>query len=73
MIFTLLDLKPDIPIVGGADHVASMDDPLVITSLLTPSALLDAQSLRWTMCATDRCFKNPVTPTFFLYVKKVPL
>ena len=43
MIFTLLDLKPDIPIVGGADHVASMDDPLVITSLLPPSAPLDAR------------------------------
>ncbi|RVW83135.1 Tafazzin [Vitis vinifera] len=47
------------------NHVASMDDPLIIASLLPPNVLLDARSLRWTMCATDRCFKNPVTSASF--------
>lgn len=50
-----------------------MDDPLVIASLLPPSMLLDANALRWTLCASDRCFKNPVTSAFFKYVKVLPV
>lgn len=56
-----------------SNHVASMDDPLVIASLLPPQVLLDARNLRWTLCATDRCFKNPVTSAFFRSVKVLPL
>ncbi|CBI33554.3 unnamed protein product, partial [Vitis vinifera] len=61
------------PLITLSNHVASMDDPLVIASLLPPSALLNAQSLRWTMCATDRCFKNPMTHAFFRCVKVLPV
>lgn len=50
-----------------------MDDPLVIASLLPPSMLFDANGLRWTLCASDRCFKNPVTSAFFKYVKVLPV
>lgn len=50
-----------------------MDDPLVIASLLPPSVFLDANGLRWTLCASDRCFKNPVTSAFFKYVKVLPV
>ncbi|WKA04926.1 hypothetical protein VitviT2T_022920 [Vitis vinifera] len=50
-----------------------MDDPLVIASLLPPSALLIARSLRWTMCAIDQCFKNPMTSTIFRWVKVLPV
>lgn len=56
-----------------SNHVASMDDPLVIASLLPPHVLLDARNLRWTLCATDRCFKNPVTSAFFRSVKVLPV
>lgn len=56
-----------------SNHVASMDDPLVIASLLPPQVLLDARNLRWTLCATDRCFKNPVTSAFFRSVKVLPV
>ncbi|GMN43909.1 hypothetical protein TIFTF001_013105 [Ficus carica] len=56
-----------------SNHVASMDDPLVIAALLPPRVLLDAQNLRWTLCATDRCFKNPVTSAFFRSVKVLPV
>lgn len=56
-----------------SNHVASVDDPFVIASLLPPSVMLDAQNLRWTMCATDRCFSNPVTSAFFKSVKVLPL
>ncbi|CAK8544630.1 unnamed protein product [Lathyrus sativus] len=61
------------PLLTVSNHVASMDDPLVIASLLPPQVLLDARNLRWTLCATDRCFKNPVTSAFFRSVKVLPL
>lgn len=56
-----------------SNHVASMDDPLVISALLPPSVLMDAKKLRWTLCATDRCFKNPATSAFFRSVKVLPV
>ena len=56
-----------------SNHVASVDDPLVIASLLPPRILLDAQNLRWTLCASDRCFSNPVTSAFFRSVKVLPV
>ncbi|KAL7084052.1 hypothetical protein ACP275_14G201400 [Erythranthe tilingii] len=60
-------------LITVSNHVAAMDDPLVIASLLPPSMLLDANGLRWTLCASDRCFKNPVTSAFFKYVKVLPV
>ncbi|MED6156451.1 hypothetical protein PIB30_014417 [Stylosanthes scabra] len=61
------------PLLTVSNHVASMDDPLVIASLLPPNVLLDAKNIRWTLCATDRCFKNPVTSAFFRSVKVLPV
>lgn len=53
--------------------MASVDDPFVIAALLPPSVLFDAQNLRWTLCASDRCFSNPVTSAFFSTVKVLPV
>lgn len=53
--------------------MASVDDPFVIAALLPPRVLFDAQNLRWTLCATDRCFSNPVTSAFFRTVKVLPV
>ncbi|KAL9233313.1 hypothetical protein vseg_008331 [Gypsophila vaccaria] len=61
------------PLVTVSNHVASVDDPFVIASLLPPSILMDAQCLRWTLCASDRCFKNPATSAFFRSVKVLPV
>ncbi|OAY44039.1 tafazzin [Manihot esculenta] len=61
------------PLLTVSNHVASVDDPFVIASLLPPRVLLDAQNLRWTLCATDRCFRNPVTSAFFRSVKVLPV
>lgn len=61
------------PLLTVSNHVASMDDPFVIASLLPPSVMLEAQKLRWTLCATDRCFTNPVLSTFFRSVKVLPV
>lgn len=61
------------PLITVSNHVASVDDPFVISSVLPPQLLLDAKSLRWTLCATDRCFTNPVTSAFFRSVKVLPV
>ncbi|KAL8540915.1 hypothetical protein ACS0TY_002245 [Phlomoides rotata] len=60
-------------LITVSNHVAAMDDPLVIASLLPPSLMFDASGLRWTLCASDRCFKNPVTSAFFKYLKVLPV
>ncbi|XP_077226315.1 phospholipid/glycerol acyltransferase family protein isoform X2 [Tasmannia lanceolata] len=69
----LLERPEGKPLITVSNHVASVDDPLVIASLLPPSVLLDAHSLRWTLCATDRCFSNPMTSAFFKCVKVLPV
>ncbi|KAL5713034.1 hypothetical protein ACHQM5_015150 [Ranunculus cassubicifolius] len=60
-------------LITVSNHVASVDDPFVVASLLPPSVLLDARNLRWTLCAADRCFKNPATSAFFRSVKVLPV
>uniref|UniRef100_A0A5B7BCX3 Phospholipid/glycerol acyltransferase domain-containing protein n=1 Tax=Davidia involucrata TaxID=16924 RepID=A0A5B7BCX3_DAVIN len=69
----LLHRPENKPLITVSNHVASTDDPLVIASLIPPNALLNAHSLRWTLCATDRCFRNPVTSAFFRCVKVLPV
>ncbi|KAF9622058.1 hypothetical protein IFM89_029342 [Coptis chinensis] len=69
----LLHRQEGKPLLTVSNHVASVDDPFVIASLLPPSVMLDAHNLRWTLCATDRCFKNPATSAFFQSVKVLPV
>ncbi|KAA0050902.1 tafazzin [Cucumis melo var. makuwa] len=69
----VLQRPKDQPLVTVSNHVASVDDPFVIAALLPPSVLFDAQNLRWTLCATDRCFNNSVTSAFFSTVKVLPV
>ncbi|KAJ4775851.1 Phospholipid/glycerol acyltransferase family protein [Rhynchospora pubera] len=61
------------PLITASNHVAAIDDPFVIASLLPPSVMLNANNLRWTLCATDRCFKNPAMSAFFRSVKVLPV
>lgn len=69
----LLHRPKNKPLLTVSNHVASVDDPFIIASLLPPSVLMDAQNLRWTLCASDRCFKNPVSSAFFQSVKVLPV
>ncbi|KAJ9552718.1 hypothetical protein OSB04_016763 [Centaurea solstitialis] len=68
-----LNRPEKIPLITVSNHIASMDDPLVIAALLPSSVLMHARNLRWTLCATDRCFRNPVTSAFFKCVKVLPV
>ncbi|XP_024391263.1 uncharacterized protein [Physcomitrium patens] len=60
-------------LITVCNHVASMDDPLVMAALLPPRLFLQPKSLRWTLCATDRCFTNAAFSAFFHSVKVLPL
>ncbi|CAM8945976.1 unnamed protein product [Rhodiola kirilowii] len=69
----LLNRPKNKPLLTVSNHVAAVDDPFVISALLPPKVLLDAHNLRWTLCASDRCFTNPVTSAFFRSVKVLPV
>jgi monolysocardiolipin acyltransferase len=56
-----------------SNHVSGLDDPLVLAALLPPSACVDVDKLRWTLCATDRCFKNEFLAWAFPHGKVLPV
>lgn len=60
-------------LITVCNHVAAMDDPLVMAALLPPSLFLQPKNLRWTLCATDRCFTNAAFSAFFRSVRVLPL
>ena len=41
----------------------------VLAALTPAEALLDSRSIRWTLCATDRCFKHAALVPFFRAAK----
>lgn len=46
---------PGTPLLTVSNHVAAMDDPLVVSTLVPPAYFSQPQALRWTLCASDRC------------------
>jgi len=52
-------------LITVSNHVAALDDPLVVSALLPPGALGRPAALRWTLCATDRCFRTRAAAAFF--------
>lgn len=56
-------------LITVSNHVASLDDPLATAALLPAGALLRPSTLRWTLCATDRCFTSPAASAFFRTAK----
>eukprot|EP00897_Mesotaenium_endlicherianum_P007424 jgi/Mesen1/670/ME000109S10891 len=61
------------PLITLCNHVAAMDDPLVLAAIVPPRMLLRARSMRWTLCATDRCFTSPMLSAFFRAGKVLPV
>jgi monolysocardiolipin acyltransferase len=55
------------------NHVGALDDPLVLAAALPPALLARPSALRWTLCATDRCFFHPLVDSFFRAGKVLPL
>lgn len=57
------------------NHVTPIDDPAAIAVFLTPADLtIHARDrVRWTMCAKDRCFRNPVVSKLLSWGKVIPV
>lgn len=60
-------------LITVSNHVAALDDPLIVSALLPQQALQQPEALRWTLCATDRCFKYAAAVPFFRAAKVLPV
>ncbi|KAK9819131.1 hypothetical protein WJX74_008081 [Apatococcus lobatus] len=68
-----LERPSDQALVTVSNHVAAADDPALTAALVPAKYLLDQKALRWTMCATDRCFTSPTMIPFFRAAKVLPV
>ncbi|KXZ56767.1 hypothetical protein GPECTOR_1g691 [Gonium pectorale] len=60
-------------LVTVSNHVAALDDPLVVAAMLPERTLEQPEALRWTLCATDRCFRYAALAPFFTAAKVLPV
>lgn len=61
------------PLITVSNHVGAVDDPLVTSAIVPPEYLGKPKTLRWTLCATDRCFKHAAMAPFFKAGKVLPV
>ena len=54
-----------------SNHVAALDDPLMVAACLPWGSVLHSASLRWVLCATDRCFNQGAALASFFHAAKV--
>ena len=69
----VLHRAPGQGLLSVCNHVGALDDPLLFAAALPASVLSQPEALRWTLCATDRCFVNPLTDAFFRAGKVLPV
>ena len=55
----------DVVELSGVFALQAMDDPLLLAALTPLGAVLRPSAMRWSLCATDRCFKNAWMGAFF--------
>ncbi|GLC44447.1 hypothetical protein PLESTB_000468800 [Pleodorina starrii] len=60
-------------LITVSNHVAALDDPLVVSALLPEGALDQPESIRWTLCASDRCFRYQALVPLFRAAKVLPV
>ena len=60
-------------IITVSNHVTAVDDPGTTMPLIPGSWLLKPEKLRWTLCASDRCFNNPVTSALLTAGRALPV
>lgn len=61
------------PLITVSNHVAAMDDPLLLAALTPLSSAIQPGAMRWSLCATDRCFKNGLMAAFFRAGQVLPV
>jgi monolysocardiolipin acyltransferase len=68
----ILNREKNRPLVTVANHNACLDDPALISTISPISVLKDSRAIRWGLCASDVCFKNPSMIRFFSATKALP-
>jgi monolysocardiolipin acyltransferase len=64
---------PGQALITVCNHVAAMDDPLVMSLIIPTSYYSHPSAIRWTLCATDRCFKFKSLAHLFTAAKVLPV
>ena len=62
-----------VPLLTVSNHVSAGDDPLMLAPLLPLHLWFDGQSVKWTFCASNRCFTSPALSRMFSFLKILPL
>ncbi|KAG2442567.1 hypothetical protein HXX76_002653 [Chlamydomonas incerta] len=70
---TALERPAGQALITVCNHVAALDDPLVVSALLPEAALQQPDKLRWTLCASDRCFRYAALVPLFRAAKVLPV
>lgn len=65
--------KPGQGVVTVCNHVSAVDDPGAVATLVPMSWLVQPRKLRWTLCAKDRCFRDPVSGSILSKGKVLPV
>eukprot|EP00798_Chlamydomonas_sp_ICE-L_P002724 gene2724-12597_t len=60
-------------LITVCNHVAALDDPLVLTAIMPKEYHASAEAMRWSLCATDRCFKYKSMIPAFRAAKLLPI
>ena len=60
-------------LITVSNHVAAMDDPLIMSTVIPPAFYSRPESVRWTLCASDRCFKYGALVPLFRAAKVLPV
>ncbi|GAX79696.1 hypothetical protein CEUSTIGMA_g7137.t1 [Chlamydomonas eustigma] len=64
---------PGQALITVCNHVAALDDPLVMATVIPKDHFGKPENIRWTLCATDRCFKYTALVPFFRAAKVLPV
>ncbi len=65
--------EPGVGLVTVSNHVSAVDDPGILAALIDYKQILKPEHARWTLCATDRCYKSPLTGPLLSYGKTIPV
>jgi 1-acyl-sn-glycerol-3-phosphate acyltransferase len=60
-------------LITYANHVCVYDDPAILAPFTAFSWYYKPEKLRYTLCATDRCFSNPIAASILRYGRVLPI
>lgn len=60
-------------LITVSNHVTAVDDPGAVAPLVPLQWLLQPHRLRWTLCAADRCFGNPLVSAILRGGRALPI